>query len=146
MEDRKDESVMSPSPQEILVPTAEQGVSAKAHGMPRTGNGPRRVIGLLNNSKPNVNFFLETIDAELAARFPDCKVVNFVKPRSAGPCPELDEIAEQCDFAINAVADCGSRTARSGPHSLGLEKRGGAPVPWGNGRVEGLGQEGTGPV
>ncbi len=63
MEDSKDESVMTPSPQEILVPTADQGVSVKAHRIARTGNGAQRVIGLLNNSKPNVNFFLETIDA-----------------------------------------------------------------------------------
>ena len=98
---------MSPSPQEILVPTADQGVSVRAHKASRTGNGAKRVIGLLNNSKPNVNFFLESIDEELASRFPDYKIVNFIKPRSAGPCPELDSIAEQCDFAINAVAFIG---------------------------------------
>ena len=119
---------MSRSPQEILAPTAEQGVSVNAHKIARTGNGAQRVIGLLNNSKPNVNYFLEAIDAELVSRFPDYKIVNFVKPRSAGPCLELDDIAEQCDFAINAVADCGSCTAWSVHDSIELEKRGVATI------------------
>ena len=115
---------MSPSPQEILVPTADQDVTVKAHRVGRSVSGAQRVIGLLNNSKPNVNFFLETIGAEFAARFPDYRIVNFVKPRSAGPCLELDAIAKQCDFAINAVADCGSCTAWSVHDSIELEKRG----------------------
>jgi hypothetical protein len=119
---------MSRSPQEILVPTPDQGVSVKAHKVARTGNGAQRVIGLLNNSKPNVNYFLEAIDVELASRFPDYKIVNFVKPRSAGPCLELDDIAEQCDFTINAVADCGSCTAWSVHDSIELEKRGVATI------------------
>src|SRR5215831_551162 len=112
----------------ILIPTADQEVRVNARKAARTGNGTQRVIGLLNNSKPNVNFFLESIDAELASRFPDYKIVNFVKPRSAGPCLELDNIAEQCDFAINAVADCGSCTAWSVHDSIELEKRGVATI------------------
>src|SRR5262249_25784208 len=119
---------MSRFPHEILVPTADQGVSVKARKVARTGNGTQRVIGLLNNSKPNVNYFLEAIDAELASRFPDYKIINFIKPRSAGPCLELDNIAEQCDFAINAVADCGSCTAWSVHDSIELEKRGVATI------------------
>jgi hypothetical protein len=61
---------MNQSPEEILVPTADQDVRVNAHKVARTGNGAQRVIGLLNNSKPNVNYFLEAIDAELASRFP----------------------------------------------------------------------------
>jgi hypothetical protein len=119
---------MNHSPQDILVPTADQEVRVNARKAARTGNGAQRVIGLLNNSKPNVNHFLQAIDAELASRFPDYKIINFIKPRSAGPCLELDDIAEQCDFAINAVADCGSCTAWSVHDSIELEKRGVATV------------------
>jgi hypothetical protein len=119
---------MSLPPHEVLVPTADQRTSVRAHRIAKSDNGARRVIGLLNNSKPNVNFFLQTIDTELTARFPDYRIVNFVKPRSAGPCLELDEIATQCDFAINAVADCGSCTAWSIHDSIELEKRGVATI------------------
>src|SRR5262249_54429094 len=128
MDDSKDESVMSPPPHEVLLPTADLLTSVRAHRIVKSDNGAQRVIGLLNNSKPNVNFFLQTIDTELTARFPDYRIVSFVKPRSAGPCLELDEIAKQCDFAINAVADCGSCTAWSIHDSIELEKRGVATI------------------
>src|SRR5262249_37303048 len=64
------------------------------------------------------------VEKELSARAPDFKVMNFIKPRSAGPSPELEQIAESCDFVINAVADCGSCTAWSVHDSIELEKKG----------------------
>ena len=32
-------------------------------------------------------------------------VVRALKPRSAGPCPDIERLASTCDYVINAVAD-----------------------------------------
>ena len=66
--------------------------------------GGRPVVGLIDNSKPNVSLFLRTIEDALRASG-DYEVVNVTKPRSAGACPDLASLAAQCDFVVNAVAD-----------------------------------------
>ena len=73
-----------------------------AHGA-RHRRGARRVIGLLDNSKPNVAEFLKTIEEELQ-RSGDYEIVTAMKPRSAGPA-DVATLANRCDFVINAVAD-----------------------------------------
>lgn len=78
-----------------------QASSSVTHGRTRGG---RRVIALLNNSKPNVEYFLAAIEDELR-RGGDYEILNVTKPRSAGPCPDLEALATQCDFVVNAVAD-----------------------------------------
>lgn len=64
-----------------------------------------RVVGLLNNSKPNVAFFLRAIEDAIASEDAGYQVLNSVKPRSAGPSPDVDLLARRCDFVINAVSD-----------------------------------------
>jgi hypothetical protein len=113
---------------EVLVPIGEQDRSAKTSRRSREGSGKGTTIGLLNNSKPNVGFFLRSVESEITSRFLAFRTINFLKSRSAGPCLELDEIASQCDFLINAVADCGSCTAWSVHDAIELEKRGVATV------------------
>lgn len=94
---------MSPSNNPVLSPAGNTAVrNAEAVSARRT-HGRKPVIGLLNNSKPNVAFFLAALDAEAKARGYD--TLNLTKPRSAGPCPDIDGLAAGCDFVINAVAD-----------------------------------------
>lgn len=64
-----------------------------------------RVIGLLNNSKPNVTFFLRAIEEAIRAEGTGYQILNSVKPRSAGPSPAVDLLAQRCEFVINAVSD-----------------------------------------
>ena len=91
--------------QKVLNPVAEQkSVAISDVIAERTGKG-KSVIGLLNNSKPNVAFFLETIERAIFAQGQQYATVNVVKRRSAGPCPEIDLLADSCDYVINAVAD-----------------------------------------
>jgi len=68
----------------------------------RAGNP---VIGLLNNSKPNVALFLQALEHELHERGASYELVHVTKPRSAMPYADLDALAAQCDYVINAVAD-----------------------------------------
>lgn len=88
---------------EILNPTGEKTARQRTEAARRREGGERPVIGLLNNSKPNVSFFLETVDDLLRAKGYD--TFNTIKPRTAAPCPDIDALAERCDFVINAVAE-----------------------------------------
>jgi hypothetical protein len=91
--------------QEVLCPIAEQEAIARSDVISgRTGKG-KAVIGLLSNSKPNVDFFLAAIERELLVRSDAYETFKVVKSRSAAPCGDLDLLAERCDYVINAVAD-----------------------------------------
>jgi len=50
-----------------------------------------------------VNRFLEAVEKDILAL--GYRTVNVTKPRSAGPCPDIDALAERCDYVVNAVAD-----------------------------------------
>ena len=94
---------MKPSTGSVLHPAGDT-VARHAAGMsPKNAAGRKPRIGLLNNSKPNVAIFLAALEGELQAAGYD--TLNVTKPRSAGPCPELDGLAAHCDYVINAVAD-----------------------------------------
>ena len=72
----------------------------------RGGPGERAaVIGLIDNSKPNVAFFLDAIEEAIRGLGLPRETVRVTKPRSAGPLPELAALAARCDYVINAVAD-----------------------------------------
>jgi len=88
----------------ILNPVGEKaGGSEAADATPRAKQRKNRVVGLLNNSKPNVSHFLAVLEEDMRSKGFD--TVSLVKPRSAGPCPDLASLAERCDYVINAVAD-----------------------------------------
>jgi hypothetical protein len=90
---------------EILNPAGEKENAHEAVEASTRGKGrDKPVIGLLNNGKPNVSFFLEAIEKELLRRG-DYEIMNICKPRSAAACPDINAIAERCGFLINAVAD-----------------------------------------
>ena len=89
---------------DILNPVAMVGAQDNVGMAPRRARGGKRVIALLNNSKPNVGYFLEAVAEELRRRG-DHEIINVTKHRSAEPCAELEALARRCDLAINAVAD-----------------------------------------
>lgn len=88
----------------ILNPVGDTRVAGVSQAPNAYAPGSKQVIGLLNNSKPNVAFFLEAIEDELRRRG-DYEVVSVSKPRSADASPDLAALAAQCDYVINAVAD-----------------------------------------
>lgn len=75
----------------------DAAASGKARGTP--------VIGLLNDSKPNVAFFLQAVEEAILSEGKGYQIFNSTKPKSAGPSPDIDLLAERCDFVINAVSD-----------------------------------------
>lgn len=90
---------------EILNPVGDTRGLNTIRGTARSRGRGRPVIGLLNNSKPNVDFFLKALEREICREHGQYDVLNVMKSRSAAPCAELDRLAQDCDYVINAVAD-----------------------------------------
>ena len=89
--------------QEVLSPVGDIHCDAPVAAAARHTPAARRTVALLNNSKPNVGYFLDGVERELKSHGYD--VVRALKPRSAGPCPDIERLASTCDYVINAVAD-----------------------------------------
>ena len=94
---------MNLSHQEILNPVGNTAALHRTDVAIREKGAGKPVVGLLNNSKPNVSHFLEAIEKDIRAQ--GYRTVNVTKPRSAGPCPDIDALAGRCDYVVNAVAD-----------------------------------------
>ena len=71
----------------------------------RAGGAHRIVIGLIDNSKPNVAYFLDAVEEGIRGRGIEGETLRVTKPRAAGPLPDLTQLAARCDYVINAVAD-----------------------------------------
>ena len=66
-----------------------------------------KTVGLLDISKAKGNFFLDRVEAMLTAQFQPRAVIRRMKPTFARPVPEdiRRELAQKCDFLIEALAD-----------------------------------------
>ena len=89
---------------QLLNPVASVHTVSSEPVQMSTGSRHKSVIGLLDNSKPNVDLFLEHLEEELRCR-DDYEIVHFRKARSAEPCSEITRIAAECQYVVNAVAD-----------------------------------------
>lgn len=89
----------------ILDPTDER-LPVERQITPRSG-ALSGVVGLLDISKPRGNVMLDELEKLLSTQAPDVTVRRFAKPTFAKPCPDAlrQEIKEQCDFVIEALAD-----------------------------------------
>jgi hypothetical protein len=97
--------IMQRAVHELMSPMGEPAPHSGVKSVKRGRRGHQPVIGLLDNSKPNVAFFLAALEERILAAGAGYTTFNFAKPRSAAPCPDLDLLAERCDLVINAVAD-----------------------------------------
>jgi len=88
---------------EILSPVGDAADHRVSDAPVQDKGAGKPVVGLLDNSKPNVAHFLQMVGKDLHAQ--GYRTVSVTKPRSAGPCPELDTLAQRCDYVVNAVAD-----------------------------------------
>lgn len=91
--------------QNILSPIGDTGAKSRSSTSRPRAFGARPVIGLLDNSKPNVALFVQALERQLRERDTLYELITVAKPRSAMPCPDLDALAQRCDYVINAVAD-----------------------------------------
>ncbi len=89
--------------QGILNPIGENAARQRTGAATQGKAREKPVIGLLNNSKLNVSFFLDTVEGLLQDQ--GYETFNTIKPRTAAPCPDIDLLAGRCDFVINAVSE-----------------------------------------
>jgi hypothetical protein len=93
----------------LFVPTARPrpvpGAGSTVVSRPRNLAGLR--AGFLDNSKPNVDRFLDGVAEALNARYGFTGVLRRRKPDASGPIAPalLQELARECDFVVNAVPD-----------------------------------------
>ena len=66
-----------------------------------------KTVGLLDISKAKGNFFLDRVEEMLTAHFQPRAIIRRMKPTFARPAPEdiRQELAQKCDFLIEALAD-----------------------------------------
>lgn len=66
-----------------------------------------KVIGMLDISKPNGNYFLDRIAERIQADYQPKQIIRTMKPTFTRPAPEevRKELEQQCDIVIEALAD-----------------------------------------
>jgi hypothetical protein len=92
----------------VLDPTAK--TTAKQERM-ATGlddlNG--KVIGLVDNRKPNFDIFLERVEKALCQRFQFAGIVRLKKGGTGATVPltpeEMKQLAPKCDVVVNGICD-----------------------------------------
>jgi hypothetical protein len=64
-------------------------------------------VGLLDIAKPRGNVLLDRLETRLGERLPGVTFKRYRKPTFTKPAPEelRRQIAEECDFVIEALAD-----------------------------------------
>jgi hypothetical protein len=93
---------------DVLDPTAK--TTAKQERM-ATGlndlNG--KVIGLVDNRKPNFDIFLERVEKALCQRFQFAEIVRLKKGGTGATVPltpeEMKQLAPKCDAVVNGICD-----------------------------------------
>ena len=97
---------METNDRRVLNPEGElQAQDARQAAGGGAGNERTTVFGLIDNSKPNVAFFLDAMEEAIRGLGAPRETLRITKPRSAGPLPDLAALAARCDYVINAVAD-----------------------------------------
>lgn len=64
-------------------------------------------VGVVDNTKPNFDLFMDTVSEQLKSMFGVANVIRYRKPgRTMGASAEiLKDIKEKCDFAITGLGD-----------------------------------------
>ena len=95
---------------EVLNPTAK-AASVEAEIAPRIDDLNGKVIGLLENGKPNADIFLSRVGELLGQNFKSVEIVYTQKPgESTGggfplPAEQMEKLATKCDAVVNGVGD-----------------------------------------
>jgi hypothetical protein len=85
-------------------------------------------ISLFDNTKPNADVILETIESQLKGMLKGVEIIHSEKPAGAGATPEQLQKAAQGDVSILALGDCGSCTNWVILDAIRLEKEGVATI------------------
>jgi hypothetical protein len=90
----------------IVIPEAPLEEAAQLKGGRKLGGGSLR-IGVLDNSKANADHLLNLLVEGVKQEFAVSSVVLKRKPASSRPATDqlLDELAQQADVVVSAMAD-----------------------------------------
>ena len=90
----------------LLDPIAPNNTSEKFIA-PRLDDLNGKVMGLLNISKNGSDIFLDRVEELMREHFDLVDVVRVTKPTFARPAPQefINELADQCDFVVEGLAD-----------------------------------------
>jgi hypothetical protein len=108
----------------VLDPT-EQPASARAELAPRPASVRGRVLGVLDNGKPNSDRFLQRLVQELD----DLGLGGVVWARKPSigrlaPAATIADLATRCDLVITGVGDCAGCCSCTVQDGIALERRG----------------------
>ncbi len=90
----------------LLHPAADD-VAQKQSLAPRLSDLQGVTIGLIDNHKRNSDVFLAELGRVFQEEYGVAKVVNYKKASQSMPTPVemMDQLAEECDAIVHAVAD-----------------------------------------
>lgn len=91
---------------QVLDPTGVNK-AVRLHPSARFDTLNGKVLGVLDNGKPNFNLLLDRLQEVLGQRYQFAQVIRRTKPTvMAGAPPEIiQELAEKCDLVINGLGD-----------------------------------------
>src|ERR1700753_2470923 len=87
-------------------------------------------LGLLDNGKTNADKFLTMVGEILTERYGVAEVTMYRKDALSKPAPieVIEALAEEADFGVTGIGDCGSCSTNSIHDGIEIEKRGTACV------------------
>lgn len=91
----------------ILDPIAPAGVAGGKHTFQPLDTLKGKVVGFIDNSKPNFNFLVDDLAELLMARHGVAAVIRHRKLSASIPAPEdiLLDVRRQCDLVITGSGD-----------------------------------------
>ena len=93
---------------DVLDPTAK--TTAKQERMALSLNGLNgRIIGLVDNRKPNFDIFLESVEKALCQKFQFAEIIHLKKGGTGATVPmtaeEMSQLVPKCDAVIYGICD-----------------------------------------
>ncbi len=70
---------------------------------PRIPDLNGKVLGLIDNAKPNANVLVDKLERVLTERYKFARIFRTRKRKSSGPAHEMAEL-EKCDLVIGGIA------------------------------------------
>ena len=91
---------------EVLDPTAKT-MTVEREIAPRVNDLNGKVIGLLNNGKPNFDIFLSRVEELLCQKFKFAAIVRAQKGLVgiSFPTDQMEKFAAECDVVVNGMCD-----------------------------------------
>ena len=93
--------------QNVLDPVAPAGVAGSGRAFRPLPTLQGKVVGFIDNSKPNFNFLADDLAALLMSKYGVSRIVRHRKMTASVPAPRevFVDLKEQCDLVITGSGD-----------------------------------------